>query len=594
MNDLVPKPNSLSLVDEIAAFKRKAVEAMPKFIDIRPDLPSGHIVMEAAEALKGMRPEERVKVSVYMPTLLKVLPPTLAGKVTRKFVWLLFDARTSPDDRRSIELSVRDKLRKVGFDVLGQAVPTSASVLHSLHEDSTSTGNTNTVSADAKESEVAIYFENLLKYCLAERISDIHIEKRQKQSYIRLRKHGQLMVYDPNISNSFSERLSRVIYEIFATDKDIVFRDDEFQVASVDWEVGGEAVKLRFQSLPTYLGGFDVVMRVLPIGTDEEVITPLDKLGYSQQQVKTLLEIAGRPVGALVIAGTTGSGKSTTLKNLLMYINNSRDQRCKIYTIEDPPEYKIPNVSQIPVNRASAKEGESPFAMPLKATMRGDPDILMIGEIRDNVTGDGLKKATQSGHQVLTTIHATRALGIPPRLKDFGLTSNILGSSDFLTGLIYQRLFPVLCPHCSIPFRDIISSSTCSEQDTELAERLQEVADFSIHDIRVKRKGGCEKCGGMGIVDRTVCAEIVSPDLKMLHAFTKDDMLLAEYHWRSLSDGDLNSDNMTGKTVLEHALSKMMLGKVSPHDIEEMLDPVNSAHRRWLEMQEMVKELYKK
>ncbi len=105
--------------------------------------------------------------------------------------------------------------------------------------------------------------------------------------------------------------------------------------------------------------------------------------------------IVSKPVGALVIAGTTGSGKSTTLKNLLMLINESRHFMCKIYTIEDPPEYKIPKVTQIPVVRLKNADYSkvSPFEPPLLAAMRGDPDILMIGEIRDKYTGDGMKKA---------------------------------------------------------------------------------------------------------------------------------------------------------------------------------------------------------
>lgn len=545
---------------------------LPKFVESRSDLPNGKIVFDE----KIIQNDDKNKFILYAPSNLQSGNEKLVNIV-------IILSEEFKQKNFSYIMEINTRCQKNGYKVKG-TMDCSREVLKSLYEDIHNTENDsgNIAGVDTRNSDIGKYMENLISYSIAEKVSDIHILKRSRSS-IRVRKLGQLVDYDTNVSNAFTERLSRVIYDIFATDKGIQFREDEFQSASVDWNSRGQGVKLRFQSLPTYLGGFDVVLRVLPIGTDEEKIIPLDKLGYSPQQVKMLLQIAGRPNGAVIIAGTTGSGKSTTLKNMLMFINNVREYRCKIYTIEDPPEYKIPFVSQIPVNREKAKEGESPFSEPLKATMRGDPDILMIGEIRDRETGTGLQKGTQSGHQMFSTVHAVSALGIVPRLKDFGVSSSILGSSDFLTGLIYQRLLPVLCPHCSIPFKDILNSPVCSELDKELEERLNEISNLEKDNIRVKGKG-CHHCKNLGIIDRTVCAEIISPDLHMLNAFTNDDMFEAEYHWRSLSDQDRYSDNMTGKTVLEHALFKMRMGMVSPKDIEEMIDYVNFSDRKWKEL----------
>lgn len=544
----------------------------PKSVSRVSELPHGRVLDEKYIDLK---PETKKEFVIFVPHSIQG-----NGKDGSEIkVWVL----ATPDYHRTQTLDffeIRKKLNKNKVSVVAQVMATKE-LIKSLYENaSASTDRKEIMKGDLHE-----FYEDMIAFALRERVSDIHIEKRATRAVIRMRKHGQLVVYDePSIV--FADRLCRVIYNVLGENQDVSFREDIYQAASVNTIVKGEEVKLRYQSLPVYPGGYDVVLRVLPIGSDEESITPLDKLGYSASQVKTLLDIASIPVGALIIAGTTGSGKSTTLKNLLMYVNHARQYRTKIYTIEDPPEYKIPMVSQIPVVRRDTDDPNiSPFLEPLKATMRGDPDLLMIGEIRDTFTGDGLKKATQSGHQVMTTIHASSALGIVERLSDFGITPSVMGSPEFLTGLVYQKLLPVICPHCSIDFNERIKSSSATKADLELARRLEYVADLSRHTIRI-RGPGCQHCGDMGIIDRTVCAEIIQPDYKMLDYFRDQDALGAKYYWRSLSDRDMESDDMTGKTVLEHALYKMRQGKVCPYDIEDVLGHVNSAELSWIQMQQ--------
>jgi type II secretory ATPase GspE/PulE/Tfp pilus assembly ATPase PilB-like protein len=252
-----------------------------------------------------------------------------------------------------------------------------------------------------------------------------------------------------------------------------------------------------------------------------------------------------------------------------MYVHAERGYRDKIYTVEDPPEYKIPRVSQIPVVRRKGDDytKKSPFEAPIAACMRADPDILMIGEVRDKATGDLLKKAVQSGHQVLTTVHAAGALAIVDRFTDFEISRSVLGSQEFISGLCYQKLVPLICPHCSVDLQDIVSDSSAKESDIMLFERVLKVCDLTKDAIKV-RGAGCEKCGNIGVIGRTVCAEIIAPDLDLLEHFREGQNVKAHKHWHSLSDKDPYSWNMTGKSAMEHAMLKMRKGMVSPHEVE--------------------------
>lgn len=426
------------------------------------------------------------------------------------------------------------------------------------------------------ESKIIAYFEEMVADALREEVSDIHIEKRAHSAIIKMRKHGEMLEYR-ELSHTHAYDLCSVVYNVLAENRDIVFNEMDYQAAAVNRVVEGVEVKLRYQSLPVYPDGFDVVLRVLPIGKNEEYV-PLEKLGYAPSQISNLMDVVSKPVGTLVIAGTTGSGKSTTLKNLLMYVHSERGYKDKIYTVEDPPEYKIPRVSQIPVIRRKTDDysKKSPFEDPIAACMRADPDILMIGEVRDRATGDLLKKAVQSGHQVLTTVHAGSGLAIIERFVDFDISRSVLGSQEFISGLCYQKLVPLVCPHCSVELQEVVTSSSAKESDIMLFERVMRVCDLGKDTIRV-RGPGCEKCGNIGVIGRTVCAEIITPDLELLQYFRDGNSVEAHKHWRSTSDRDPYSWDMTGKSAMEHAMLKLRKGMVSPTDVESAFGLISPA-----------------
>lgn len=441
--------------------------------------------------------------------------------------------------------------------------------------------NADTQKASSDDSIVIGVFDIILQNALANDVSDIHIEVRPTAGTIRMRKNGEMMEYNPsnrlNFNDSFN--LCSVLYNVLATTKSVSFDPRDCQQAAINYTVKDQELKLRYQSVPAYPDGFDVILRVLPVGRSEEFV-PLQKLGYTEQQVKELVNISSRPVGSLIIAGVTGSGKSTTLKNLLMYINANAGFKIKIYSIEDPPEYNIAKITQIPVvipKDFDPNVHESPFAKPIKACMRGDPDIIMIGEVRDKITGDLTKKAVQSGHQVLTTVHATSALGIIERFLDFGLSRSVLGAPDFLTGLLYQKLLPLVCPHCAIDLKELINSEEVTMEDIQLHDRIASNigSDISKATLKLRSPEGCEQCGYQGIKGRSVCAEVIMLDLRMIELISADRTIDLIKYWRGLSDNDLFSLNMRGKTCMEHGFQKVISGLVSPYDLESAFKPLD-------------------
>ncbi len=432
--------------------------------------------------------------------------------------------------------------------------------------------------SNSEDSAAVGLFETIIGDALREGISDVHIEVRPAGGVVRMRKNGEMITYNAQSRLTYMEanNLCSVIYNVLASTKAVSFDPRDCQQAAVNYTIEDQELKLRYQSVPAYPDGYDVILRLLPVGRSEE-FTPLQKLGYTDQQVKELLNISSRPVGSLIIAGVTGSGKSTTMKNLLMYINAYNGYRLKIFSIEDPPEYNIAKITQIPVviGKDFDPTKMSPFEKPIKACMRGDPDIIMIGEVRDKITGDLTKKAVQSGHQVLTTVHATSALGIIDRFVDFGLQRTVLGSPDFLTGLLYQKLLGIVCKNCAIDFNELIRSGKANEEEVELYKRMKTVCNPEDHNILMRNLDGCPECKSSGIKGRTVCAEVVMVDLQMQQYIISGDTISLMKYWRGLSDKDPASLNMKGKTCMEHAFQKSLAGLCCPKEVESAFKPLD-------------------
>lgn len=514
------------------------------------------------------------------------LPPSqhnmvaaLRPELEDKACWLL---QTEDGQKSSLSLQMRKQLRDRGYEIQNLVI-VSEGILRALYEKASHAADEKEATGSLQESHVVKKFLTIMVQVFKDGASDIHIEKRQDYASIKIRKNGEIVKLPgyETMSPADATSLVTVVYNVLAEadSKDVAFNETLIQQGAVKMNlpIDGfiQEIKLRFQSFPVYPNGFDCVMRVLVVNKNEK-FTTLEELGYEPSQIKLILESVSRAVGAVVIAGVTGSGKSTTLKNLLMWVNEDREFSEKVYTVEDPPEYVIPHVSQIPVARRKDDEtgGGKMFEDAIKACMRADPDVIMVGEIRDKSTGDLLKKAVQSGHRVLTTVHASSPLGVVDRLMDFGLSSSTLSSQEFIAGLMYQRLLAKLCPHCSQSLTDIVSSAKAPKHLLELNRRIERALiqgkeDPSLYLPKVRLRGdGCPRCK-KGVTGRTVCAEVVKPDLTILECFQRNDLLSALRYLRDkVSDKSLTSRNMVGKSSMAHAFMKMLHGEIDPIELE--------------------------
>ncbi|PWU17236.1 MAG: type II secretion system protein GspE, partial [Bdellovibrio sp.] len=372
---------------------------------------------------------------------------------------------------------------------------------------------------------------SLLFRAVKEKASDIHVEPYEKDMAVRFRIDGVLFdVFKPpkKLQNAITSRL-KVMANLNIAEKRLP------QDGRIPLKVGGKDIDIRMNTVPTAFGE-RIVMR---LQDRSNVILELEQLGFSQEMLKILDGLIHRTYGILLVTGPTGSGKSTTLYAALSKLNNPEDN---ILTIEDPVENRIHGIGQVQVN---AKIGLT-FASGLRAFLRQDPDIIMVGEIRDVETAELAINASLTGHLVLSTIHANDSAGAFPRLIDIGAEPFLIATS--VLGVVGQRLVRVLCPHCKqkydpTPFE--LSSLGLTPQ--------------MVKNANICRPMGCDKCNQKGYVGRTIIGEllVVDDEVRPLIMQRKDGNTIRKM---GVSKGMV--------TFREHGIQKILGGLTS---IEELV-----------------------
>ena len=404
------------------------------------------------------------------------------------------------------------------------------------------------------------------------RASDMHLEVRGDAGMLRVRRDG-LMRKVAHFPARMVVQGVAAAYTMLAqegTRTEVAFNAGMAQSALIALELTQGKVLLRYQSHPT-AGGFDVVLRILRVGQQaQESLPRLERLGYTDWQCEQLIQASASAWGGVFIAGVTGSGKTTTLCSLLQ--NLTLGHRRKIVAIEDPVEYNIPGVSHLSIQRQAGGQSANPFESAMLAFLRMDPDVGMFGEIRDSFSGTIAQTAIQTGHKLLTTVHATSALSIVSRLTSaqIGLRREDVCDADFLSLLVYQALVPKNCVHCSVPAAQVLPASSL--------QAYEKIFQIDPASMRCASEHGCAHCaedglhandeGHAGVNGVTVVAEVVPVDPSLLALLRAGDDLQARSYAMAQRKTGFDEPDMRGKEAWGHALYLVAQGQLDPFHFE--------------------------
>ena len=332
------------------------------------------------------------------------------------------------------------------------------------------------------DSPVIRLINALLLEAIKEGASDIHIETQERRLIVRFRVDGVLreMIEPKRALAPLLVSRIKVMARLDIAEKRVP------QDGRVALRIGGHEIDVRVSTIPTQHGE-RVVMRLLERGA---VRPDLADLGMNARDAELLARLLDRPNGIIIVSGPTGSGKTTTLYAALTRLN---DRRRNIMTVEDPIEYELEGVAQTQVNPRT----EMTFARGLRAILRQDPDVIMVGEIRDRETAEVAVQASMTGHLVISTLHTNSAVGSITRLIDIGVERYLL--APMVVGLVAQRLVRRLCPECR-------TEDTASASDVSLLDGAIEPGE------PVWRPAGCAACHGEGYRGRAGLYEIVPVD----------------------------------------------------------------------------------
>lgn len=323
------------------------------------------------------------------------------------------------------------------------------------------------------------FIDALLVDAIQRGASDLHFEPEGQFIRLRYRVDGRLRL----VRSFHKDYWSAIVVRIKIMSEMNITETRNPQDGRITMNILGREVSFRVATQPT-IHGENIVMRVLD---KQKALLPLEQLGFSEINVKLLHKALKRPEGIIIVTGPTGSGKSTTLYSILSYINK---MEVNIMTLEDPVEYSLPIIRQSNIRANSGMD----FASGVKSLLRQDPDIIFVGEVRDENTATMAVRAAMTGHQVYTSLHTNDAISALPRLMDIGVSPRIISGN--VIAIVAQRLCRKLCNHCKIKRRadefecGIIG---CSVED---APELYESA-------------GCEKCDYIGYKGRLAVSEIV-------------------------------------------------------------------------------------
>lgn len=410
------------------------------------------------------------------------------------------------------------------------------------------------------QMQMQIDFINVIARASAQKVSDIHVIVADS-TIIMFRVNG-MMQRQMEYNKDWGEAFVRAAFAS-ADISDSNYAQNEFQGAQKLGETplrGSDGklmlphnvLAIRLQFNPIAFGSQYLVMRLLYADDNPDGSSDLRSLGFGDREENLFYRLRAVPVGLNIVAGPTGSGKSTTLQRNMIKLLQEKNYEINLITVEDPPEYPIPGARQMPVTNANTEEEkEAEFTKALNAALRSDPDVMMVGEIRSLSAAELTFKGALSGHGVWSTLHANSAPAIITRLRDMGIQSYMLGDPELIKGLISQRLFRKLCPYCRKSIKERMNDPSFGRLKTALG-------DFGIENTFI-RGDGCKFCGYKGVSGRMSVPEIILPDAMFLQLMINGDTKRAIDYWTSELDG---------RPLRDAAIERMLKGYIDLDEVE--------------------------
>ena len=403
-------------------------------------------------------------------------------------------------------------------------------------------------------------FVNVVMRAASVRTSDVHVVVADSTT-ILFRSNGMMKV-EMEYSKEWGEAFVRAAFAS-ADISDSNYSQNEFQGAQ---KLGATPLRgskgklmlphnvlaIRLQFNPIAFGSQYLVMRLLYAEENPESSGDLASLGFTEMEQDLFYRLRAVPVGLSIVAGPTGSGKSTTLQRNMIKLLQEKNYELNLLTVEDPPEYPIPGARQMPVTNANTEEEKAEqFTKALSAALRSDPDVIMVGEIRALASAQLTFQGALSGHGMWSTLHANSAPAILNRFRDMGVETFKLLDPELIKGLVSQRLFRKLCPHCRVSVKE--------RPDDPSFNRLRAaLGDFGVENTFI-RGPGCKACNGTGVKGRMCVPEIVLPDAAFLEMMVKGETKRAIDYWTA---------DLGGRTLKEAAMERMLKGFIDLEEVE--------------------------
>jgi type IV pilus assembly protein PilB len=453
-------------------------------------------------------------------------------------VFAMDDLRTIMGRNFTIVVATRSQINAQIGRAYGRGVAAEVAETASLEFDRDDPGSEiDDIEAVTEEAPIVRYVNLLMVQALNERASDIHVEPTATDLRIRLRIDGVLhdvSTAPRSIAAAVTTRL-KVMADMNIAEHRIP------QDGRISATIGNKDIDLRMATLPT-IHGEKIVMRVLD---KSSVVLGFPDLGFDEDLLATYAGIYTKPYGTILVTGPTGSGKSTTLYATLIALNSPEKN---IITVEDPVELRLAGVNQVQLN---VKAGLT-FASALKSILRADPDIVLVGEIRDRETAVIAVEASLTGHLVLATLHTNSAAATPMRLVEMGLQPFMVTSS--LTGVLAQRLTRRLCNHCKEGYDVSEAEIVAAGWAVEEMKAIQETG--KPHFYRAK---GCSACSNTGYRGRKALAELM-PMTEEIERLIIEGGSVDDIHRTAVSQGMVTLRQsglrkaIEGETTLEEVL----------------------------------------